>query len=94
MTIVHRIRSLLGTDAVLETDGTGLPRVAPRSEEEAALVLRTASEAGWRVRVEGAARWSPDDAPADLALTTQRLSEITYLDPADLVATTCWDSHS
>jgi len=95
MTIVHRIRSLVGTDAVLETDGTGLPRVAPRSEEEAALVLRTASEAGWRVRVEGAARWSPDDAPADLALTTQRLSEITYLDPADLVATAqagvAWD---
>jgi len=95
MTIVHRIRSLLGTDAVLETVGAGPPRVAPRSEEEAALVLRTASEAGWRVRVEGTGTWSPDDAPADLALTTGRLSEITYLDSADLVATAqagvAWD---
>ncbi len=61
--------------------------MAPRSEEEAALILRTASEAGWRVRVEGARSWSHEDAPADVALTTQRLSDIPYLDPADLVAT-------
>jgi FAD/FMN-containing dehydrogenase len=87
MTIVRRIRSLVGSDAVLETDGTGPPRVAPRSEEEAALILRTASEAGWRVRIEGARSWSHEDAPADVALTTQRLSDIPYLDPADLVAT-------
>jgi len=84
---VRRIRSLLGADAVIETDSTGLPRVAPRTEEALALVLQAASDSGWKVRVEGTASWIPADAPADLALTTRRLADITYLDPADLVAT-------
>ncbi len=84
---MRRIRSLVGAEAVIDTDSTGLPRVAPRSEDAVALVLRAATESDWRVRVEGTESWIPADAPADLALTTRRLADITYLDPADLVAT-------
>jgi glycolate oxidase FAD binding subunit len=87
LTIVRRIRSLLGADAAVETDATGMPRVAPRSEEAVAAVLTAASEAGWRVRVEGTGSWMPPDADADLAVTTRNLTAITYLDAADLVAT-------
>ncbi len=87
LTIVQRIRSILGAGAVVETDGTGLPRVAPGTEEGVALVLRAAAADGWRVRIEGRGSWVPPDAPADLALTTRNLTKVPYLDPNDLVAT-------
>ncbi len=87
VTIARRIRSMLGADAVEAADDSGTPRVAPQSEEAVALVLGTAAAEGWRVRIQGAASWMPTDAPADLALTTRRLSRITYLNAPDLVAT-------
>src|SRR6266700_2056626 len=68
MSLVDRVRALLGDDAV-------------------GLLLGTAREEGWRVRVEGAGTWLPADAPADLALTTRRLDKIPAIEPQDLSAT-------
>ncbi len=87
LTIVRRVRSLLGSDALVDTDHSGMPRVAPRSEAAVALVLGTAAQEGWHVRIEGAGSWVPADAPADLALTTRNLNRVTRLEPADLLAT-------
>jgi glycolate oxidase FAD binding subunit len=86
LTIVRWIRSVLGPDAVVDTDPSGMPRVAPRSEEAVALVLRTAASEGWRVRPEGRNSWMPADAPADLALTTRGLNRVPRTDAGDLVA--------
>ena len=89
MKIVERVAALLGRDAVLEDTGApdGLPRVAPSSPDAVALLLGTAREEGWRVRVEGAGTWMPADAPADLALTTRRLDRVPSIQPQDLAAT-------
>lgn len=87
LTIVRRVRSLLGTAGVVETDMAGVPRAVPHTEAGVALVLREASEAGWRVRIEGAGTWMPPEAPADLALSPAALGGITHLDAPDLVAT-------
>ncbi len=88
MTILDKVRALLGEGAVLETARAGeVPRVAPGSPDAVALLLRTAHEEGWHVRVEGAGTWLPPDAPADLALTTRRLDRIPAIEPQDLVAT-------
>src|SRR3989442_12852409 len=75
MKIVERVKALLGGDAVLEDTGApdGVPRVAPASPDAVALLLGTARQEGWRVRVEGAGTLMPPDAAADLALTTPRL---------------------
>ena len=86
-TIAHRIRSMLGSTSVVETDRTGHPRVAPDSEDGVSLVLGTAAQEGWRVKIEGGAGWMPTDAPADVTLSTQALTQITHLDAPDLVAT-------
>ncbi|HUL50288.1 MAG TPA: FAD-binding oxidoreductase [Gemmatimonadales bacterium] len=89
MKIVERVRAVLGRDAVLEDHGPpdGVPRVAPSSPDAVALLLGTAREEGWRIRVEGAGTWMPADAPADLALTTRRLDRIPAIEPQDLAAT-------
>ncbi len=89
MKIVERVKALLGRDSVLEDMGPpdGLPRVAPASPDAVALLLGTAREEGWRVRVEGAGTWMPADAPADLALTTRRLDRVPSIQPQDLAAT-------
>lgn len=87
LTIVRRVRSLLGRGGEVDTHADGLPRVAPRSEEACALVMQTAAAEGWRVRIEGAGRWAPADAPADLAVTTRALDRIVRIDAPDLVAT-------
>src|SRR5947207_4040643 len=74
MSLVDRVRALLGEDAVdVAATRDGVPRVAPGSPDAVALLLGTAHEDGRRVRVEGAGTWVPADAPADLALTTRRL---------------------
>ena len=78
---------MLGSDAVVDTDASGMPRVAPRTEEAIALVLQAAAAEGWRVRIEGRGSWVPTDAHADLALTTRALVRVARLDAADLVAT-------
>jgi len=78
---------MLGADAVVDTDQSGMPRVAPRTEAGVALVLQAAAAEGWRVRIDGAGSWVPADAPADLALTTRALTRVPRLDASDLVAT-------
>ena len=88
MSLVEKVTSLLGRDAVLPPRAQGdVPRVAPAAPDAVALLLATASEEGWRVRVEGAGTWMPGDAPADLALSTRRLDRIPALEPQDLTAT-------
>ncbi|HYR31148.1 MAG TPA: FAD-binding protein, partial [Gemmatimonadales bacterium] len=86
MSILARVRALLGADAVLPGP-EGPPRIAPSSPDGVALLLATAHEEGWHVRVEGAGSWMPADAPADLALTTRRLDKIPAIEPQDLTAT-------
>src|SRR5258708_39496013 len=86
MSILARVRALLGAEAVLPGP-EGPPRIAPASPDGVALLLATAHEEGWHVRVEGAGSWMPADAPADLALTTRRLDTIPAIEPQDLTAT-------
>src|SRR4029077_19894221 len=73
MTILEKVTALLGEGAVLEPSTDRVPRIAPGSPDAVALLLGTAHQEGWRVRIEGAGTWLPSDAPADLALTTRRL---------------------
>src|SRR5438094_646982 len=88
MSLVDRVRALLGDDAVdVATTPDGVPRIAPGSPDAVALLLGTAREEGWRVRVEGAGTWLPAAAPADLALTTRRLDKVPAIEPQDLSAT-------
>jgi len=88
MTILEKVRALLGEGAVLErTSPDETPRVAPGSPDAVALLLATAHDEGWRVRVEGAGTWLPTDAPADLAVTTRRLDRVPAIHPQDLAAT-------
>src|SRR5205814_1148996 len=68
-------------------DAVEVPRIAPPTPDAVALLLGTAHEEGWRVRVEGTGSWLPPDAPADLTLTTRRLDRVTAVEPQDLVAT-------
>jgi len=87
MTILEKVRTLLGEGSVLETRHGEVPRIAPASPDAVALLLGTAHAEGWRLRVEGTGSWVPTDAPADLALTTRRLDRIPAIEPQDLVAT-------
>ncbi len=87
MTILEKVTALLGEGAVLEPSTDRVPRFAPGSPDAVALLLGTAHQEGWRVRIEGAGTWLQSDAPADLALTTRRLDRIPAIEPADLTAT-------
>ncbi len=87
MTILEKVRALLGDGALLESGTDRVPRIAPGSPDAVALLLGTAHQEGWRVRLEGAGTWLPSDAPADLALTTRRLDRVPAVEPQDLTAT-------
>src|SRR5213596_2126438 len=87
MTILEKVTALLGEGAVLEAGTDRVPRVAPGSPDAVALLLGTAHQEGWRVRIEGAGTWLQSDAPADLAITTRRLDRIPAIEPSDLTAT-------
>jgi glycolate oxidase FAD binding subunit len=87
VTILEKVTALLGEGAVLEAGTDQVPRVAPGSPDAVALLLGTAHQEGWHVRVEGAGTWLPSDAPADLALTTRRLDRVPAVEPQDLTAT-------
>src|SRR4030088_2682351 len=87
MTILEKVRALLGEGALLESGTDQVPRIAPGSPDAVALLLGTAHQEGWRVRIEGAGTWLQSDAPADLALTTRRLDRIPAIEPSDLTAT-------
>src|SRR3989449_9829943 len=77
MSLVDRVRALLGDDAVdVAATPDGVPRVAPGSPDAVGLLLGTAREEGWRVRVEGAGTWLPADAPADMARSEEHTSEL------------------
>ena len=55
MSLLDRVRALLGDDAVEIAGGPdAVPRVAPPSPDAVALLLGTARQEGWRVRLEGA----------------------------------------
>ena len=87
-TLLDKVRALLGADAVLDPGAAGVaPRIAPPTPEAVALLLHTATEEGWKVRVEGSGSWQPADTPADLALTTRRLDQVEAVEPQDLVGT-------
>ncbi len=83
--ILSRLKSALGQTISQDVDGR--PRVTPDSVDGLAAALGLASEENWRVRIEGARTWMPDDAPADLAVTTVALNRIVSVAPSDLVAT-------
>src|SRR5712664_3915201 len=87
MTILEKVTALLGEGAVLKPSTDRVPRIAPGSPDAVALLLGTAHQEGWRVRIEGAGTWLQSDAPADLALTTRRLDRVPAVEPADLTAT-------
>ncbi|HWP36004.1 MAG TPA: FAD-binding oxidoreductase [Gemmatimonadales bacterium] len=87
LSLLRRVRAMVGPDAVVDTDAAGTPRVAPRSEEACALVLETAASEGWRVSLAGAHTWVTGEAAADLVLSTTGLSRIVAVAPGDLVAT-------
>jgi glycolate oxidase FAD binding subunit len=87
MNILEKVRALLGEGALLEAGTDRVPRIAPGSPDAVALLLGTAHQEGWRVRIEGAGTWLASDAPADLALTTRRLDRIPAVEPQDLTAT-------
>lgn len=85
--LTTRLRALLGAEVTIETTPDGVPRVAPRTPDEGALLLRTASAEGWRVRITGAETWTPADAPASLYVSTRALRGVGPVSAADLVAT-------
>jgi glycolate oxidase FAD binding subunit len=87
MNLLEKVRALLGEGALLEAGSDRVPRIAPGSPDAVALLLGTAHQEGWRVRVEGAGTWLQSDAPADLALTTRRLDRVPAVEPQDLTAT-------
>src|SRR5437879_10246979 len=88
MSLLDRVRALLGDDAVEIAGGAdAVPRVAPASPDAVALLRGTRREEGRRGRIEGAGSWLPADAPADLAPTTRRLDKIPAIEPQDLSAT-------
>lgn len=65
----------------------GPVHVTPADTDAVAQVLGLAHGAGWRVAIEGAGTWQPDDAPADVVLSTRGLDQVTDLRAADLVVT-------
>jgi glycolate dehydrogenase FAD-binding subunit len=84
--VADRLRLLLG-EAAVQTPSAGPPRAAPADDEALALLCETARREGWRIRIEGGASWLPDDAPAEVVLSTARLDRIVSVSPSDLVAT-------
>ena len=82
--ILGRIKAALGLTGSEGPDGR--PRVSPDSLDGLAAALGLSNEEGWKVRIEGARTWMPADAPADVAVSTERLNRILSVAPADLIA--------
>jgi glycolate oxidase FAD binding subunit len=85
--IEQRVRSIVGADGFIDVDEQGCVVVAPRSEEECALILAAAHQESWRVRFDGRGSWIKPDAPTELAISTRLLEGATDLSPADMVLT-------
>src|SRR2546429_4889527 len=86
MTILEKVTALLGEGAVLEPSTDRVPRIAPGSPDAVALLLGTAHQEGWRVRIEGAGTWLQSDAPADPAPPTPPLHPLSPVQTAGLTA--------
>src|SRR3989442_13826348 len=88
MSLLDRVRALLGSDALLESAGPdGVPRIAPDSPDAVALLLGTAREEGRRAPIGGAGAWMPSGAPSDFALPTRRPDRVPANESQDLLAT-------
>src|SRR2546430_5812951 len=87
MTILEKVTALLGEGAVLEPSTDRVPRIAPGSPDAVALLLGTAHQEGWRVRIEGAGTWLQSDPPPGPALTPPRLHPTSAGQPAGPTAT-------
>jgi glycolate oxidase FAD binding subunit len=85
--IERRIRSIVGTDGVFDVGSDGTVEVAPRSEEECALILASAHKENWSVCFRGGGGWIKPDAPSPVIVSTKQLTGISDLSPADLVLT-------
>lgn len=91
--ILERLGALLGEDALSrdgsEPEAPGTPVASPASPEEAAALLRRASEEGWRVLPVGAGT-APNGGPGtgqgvpDLLVSARRMGGIRQYEPADL----------
>ncbi len=87
LSIEQRLRALMGPEALIDSDDSGHPVVAPRTTDACSLVLETANAEGWRVRLAGNGTWSNQDGPADLTLSSRGLADVEDVCAPDLVAT-------
>ncbi len=87
LSIEQRLRALMGPEALIDSDDSGHPVVAPRTTDACSLVLETANAEGWRVRLAGNGTWSNQDGPADLTLSSRGLADVEDVRASDLVAT-------
>ena len=85
--IERRIRSIVGNDELINVGPDGSVEVAPRSEQECAVILAAAHEDSWSVFFRGGGGWIKPDVPSPLIVSTEHLTGITDLSPADLVMT-------
>ena len=85
--VERRLLALVGSDGQVTRDGDGTPNIAPSTGTGCALVLRTASSEGWRVRLAGNGSWISPDAPAELTLSSRGLAQVEDVRATDLVAT-------
>lgn len=87
LSIEQRLHALMGPEALIDSDDSGHPVVAPRTTDACSLVLETANAEGWRVRLAGNGTWSNQDGPADLTLSSRGLADVEDVRAPDLVAT-------
>ena len=87
LSIEQRLRALMGPEALIDSDDSGHPVVAPRTTDACSLVLETANAEGWRVRLAGNGTWSNQEGPADLTLSSRGLADVEDVRASDLVAT-------
>jgi glycolate oxidase FAD binding subunit len=92
--MLETLHSLVETESIVsDSSRFALHEVAPRTvieprtAHEAAVVLRAASEHGWRVELAGSASQSFGNrrTRADLVISTRRMTEVAEYEPADLV---------
>jgi len=87
VTILERVTALLGEGAVLEP-----ARIASLASHRdlpiaVALLLGTAHQEGWRVRIEGAGTWLQSDAPPTSRSPRAASTASPAIEPSDLTAT-------
>ncbi|MGD8726317.1 MAG: FAD-binding oxidoreductase [Gemmatimonadales bacterium] len=89
----QHLRSLLGDSAVVERTHHGEVRVAPHTEEVLSALLAAATEAKWKVQIEGHGSWMPTDSPAEVVVSTSALNTPPVFSAADLVVTASAGMH-